>query len=146
MRKKIKTKLAGRRGVRAVQRYRRGAPLTLEQGSNLRFRSDLLASMDGKMVAVFGDEDERRLAWREHGHRFAGTTNRWTRPSAFWEFTDDVPDELRGFPSVTSYPSLDEAVMAHHAIAAARRQWLRAHPEHWTEREREQADPRENPR
>jgi hypothetical protein len=126
MRKKIKTKRAGGSRARvAGQRFRPGDPLTPEQERNLRFRYGHVGS-DGQ-TPVFRNDEERTAAWLEHRHRFLNATNLGTRVPAYWRYEPDVPDELREFPPVTAYPSLEEAVADHHRLGCARRRWLLQH-------------------
>jgi hypothetical protein len=117
-----------------VQQYKRGAALTPEQARCLRFRGDCYAPRDGKLVAVFADDRERRAAWVEHGGQLAAT-NPGTRPEPFWTFTAGVPDELRALPAAPGDPW--EAAAAHGRHARARRDWLLTHPEHLRDDERD---------
>jgi hypothetical protein len=132
MRQKIKTKRtrelkAGMSG----QRFRPGDPLTPEQERNLRWQYGLIGSdgHGGLIGPVFGSDEERAAAWRENRHRFLDATNLGTRVSAFWRYEPDVPDELREFPCVTTYDSLEDAVADHHRLGCARRRWLLEHPQ-----------------
>jgi hypothetical protein len=136
-RKRIRQRLP-RREPGSVRQYRPGATLTREQAANLRFRGDWFAIRDGRLTVVFGSEDERRAAWTEHGHRFAYSTVPGTRPAAYWQYTPDVPEELRTLrgwwdarwakrQDLAPYLSCPEAVVASEALGAARRHWLLEH-------------------
>jgi hypothetical protein len=128
MRKKIRARLAREdTGQPIATRYQPGEPLSEAQMRNLRFRDDTRGA-DGR--AVFLDDAERAAAWREHRDREESAPVLSRRVAAFWQYELDVPDELRAFPPVTSYASLEGAVAAHGQIAEARLVWLLKHPAH----------------
>jgi hypothetical protein len=128
MRKKIRSRLAREHtGPPTATRYQPGEPLSDAQMRNLQFRDDTRGS-DGR--AVFASDEERRAAWTEHRHRFLAVTVLGRRCAAFWSYEPDVPEELRAFPPVTAYRSLEEAVSAHGQLAESRLAWLLKHPGH----------------
>jgi hypothetical protein len=119
--------------MRPRKRTRGG--LSDEQYRNLRFRSDLHAS--GGRWNVFHSDEERALAWQEHRGRFLDATVLGRRCAAFWQYEAGVPAELRDFPPVTSYRSLEAAAAEHCRLARARDAWLLEHLEHHREGERD---------